>query len=106
MHSVCGLEIVSTQGVDVHRVSCQAFKDAAGTQPGSARFTFGNSANIATNPVQEKAIFCQIDHSPVTVTIKETPCIQESELEEYTIDVGYLVQQGSSPSSSFSHLPI
>ncbi|KAH7408232.1 hypothetical protein DE146DRAFT_752377 [Phaeosphaeria sp. MPI-PUGE-AT-0046c] len=56
---VCGLRIVSaSEGVDLNTISCQAFKDVVGTQPGSAVFTYAEPARIATNPVQEKAIWC------------------------------------------------
>ncbi|KAJ4345547.1 uncharacterized protein N0V89_011680 [Didymosphaeria variabile] len=56
--SVCGLKIVSADGVDKSKVSCQAFKDAEGKETGSAKFTADKNAMIATNPVQEKAILC------------------------------------------------
>jgi hypothetical protein len=57
LQQVCGLRIVSSD-TDVNTISCQAFKDAAGTQPGSTLFTYAQPALIATNPVQEKAIQC------------------------------------------------
>lgn len=56
--SVCGLKIVSADGVDVKSVKCKAYKDAEGTQPGSAEFTSDKPALIATNPVQEGSILC------------------------------------------------
>jgi hypothetical protein len=57
--TVCGLRIVSASpGVDINTIKCQAFKDVAGTTPGSAVFTYASPALIATNPVQEKAIKC------------------------------------------------
>lgn len=57
--TVCGLRILSASAnVDVRTISCQAFRDTAGTQPGSAVFTYDEPALIATNPVQEKAILC------------------------------------------------
>lgn len=57
LQQVCGLRIVESD-VDVNAISCQAFKDVAGTQPGSAVFTYAQPASIATNPVQENAILC------------------------------------------------
>ena len=57
--SVCGLQILSaTPDIDVNTVQCQAFRDAQGTQVGSALFTYANPASIATNPVVEKGILC------------------------------------------------
>lgn len=56
--SVCGLKIVSADGVDVKSVKCQAYKDAEGKQKGSKEFTSDSPALISTNPVQEAAILC------------------------------------------------
>jgi hypothetical protein len=96
MPSVCGLEIVSaSDDIDVKAITCQAFKDAEGTEPGSAPFTQESPALIATNPVQEASILCEVK-TEATVTIRETACLQESELEEYTIEIGKLVVQGTS----------
>ncbi|KAL5121391.1 hypothetical protein ACEQ8H_000859 [Pleosporales sp. CAS-2024a] len=62
--SVCGLKIVSaTDNIDVNAISCRAYKDAAGTQVGSAAFTFAQPALIATNPVQEQAVWCNASSS-------------------------------------------
>lgn len=56
--SVCGLKIVSADGVDKSAVKCQAYKDAEGKEKGSAEFTADKPAIISTNPVQEAAILC------------------------------------------------
>ncbi|ORY08192.1 hypothetical protein BCR34DRAFT_570044 [Clohesyomyces aquaticus] len=56
--TVCGLHIVSASGVDVTSLTCRAYKDAAGTDPGSAFFNSTTDALIATNPVQEGSIRC------------------------------------------------
>lgn len=58
LDAVCGLELVSASGADVNAIKCQAYKDAAGKEKGSAEFTKANPASIATNPVQEGAILC------------------------------------------------
>jgi hypothetical protein len=41
-----------------------------------------------------------------TVTIKETPCLQDYPLEEYTIETDKLVVQGTSPTPKFPHSTI
>jgi hypothetical protein len=56
--SVCGLKIVSADGVDVKTIKCQAYKDAEGKEKGSAEFTSDKPALIGTNPRQEAAILC------------------------------------------------
>ncbi|KAF2682394.1 hypothetical protein K458DRAFT_488648 [Lentithecium fluviatile CBS 122367] len=58
IESVCGLKIISATDADVTKVECQAFKDAEGKDPGSAKFTQAKPALIATNPVQEGSIKC------------------------------------------------
>ncbi|OAL55840.1 hypothetical protein IQ07DRAFT_595495 [Pyrenochaeta sp. DS3sAY3a] len=69
--SVCGLRILSASAdIDVRTISCQAFRDAEGTQPGSAVFTYDEPALIATNPVQEKAILCTVNAQDATVSLK------------------------------------
>lgn len=60
LESVCGLKIVSADGVDITKVECQAFKDAEGKVPGSAKFTSSKPALIATNPVQEGSVKCDV----------------------------------------------
>lgn len=91
LNTVCGLRIVSaSEGVDINSISCQAFRDVVGTQPGSAIFTYAEPAHIATNPVQEKAIWCtyptssdkarrQIDNGTVSESIS-VPIISTSSL--------------------------
>ncbi|OAL07590.1 hypothetical protein IQ06DRAFT_289292 [Phaeosphaeriaceae sp. SRC1lsM3a] len=81
LNHVCGLRIISaSEGVDINSISCQAFKDVVGTQPGSAVFTYAEPARIATNPVQEKGVWCtyptvddkvrrQIDNSTVSESV-------------------------------------
>lgn len=67
--SVCGLRILSaSDSVNVRTIQCQAFRDTAGTQPGSAVFTYDHPALIATNPIHEKSIWC-------SVTTKETSAL-------------------------------
>ncbi|KAF2252971.1 hypothetical protein BU26DRAFT_515365 [Trematosphaeria pertusa] len=56
--SVCGLKLLSATDADINAIKCQAYKDAAGTQKGSAEFTFASPALISTNPVQEGSILC------------------------------------------------
>lgn len=57
--SVCGIKIVSASDeAYIQNIQCQAFKDAAGTTPGSAVFTYESPALIATNPVQLQSIYC------------------------------------------------
>lgn len=56
--SVCGLKIVSADGVDVKNVKCQAYIDTEGKNKGSKQFTFDDPAEIATNPVHEGSILC------------------------------------------------
>ncbi|KAF2187029.1 hypothetical protein K469DRAFT_705580 [Zopfia rhizophila CBS 207.26] len=56
--TVCGIEILSASGVDVNSLTCLAYKDAEGTDIGSAPFTFKTPAAISTNPVQEGSIRC------------------------------------------------
>ncbi|KAL1603895.1 hypothetical protein SLS60_005487 [Paraconiothyrium brasiliense] len=56
--SVCGLKIVSADGVDKSKVTCQAYIDAEGKNKGSKEFTADKPALIATNPVQEGSILC------------------------------------------------
>ncbi|KAK7191805.1 hypothetical protein PSPO01_02254 [Paraphaeosphaeria sporulosa] len=58
LDSVCGLKLVSADGADVKAIKCQAYIDAEGKNKGSKEFTFDDPAEIATNPVQEKAILC------------------------------------------------
>ncbi|KAL5387490.1 hypothetical protein PMIN06_002167 [Paraphaeosphaeria minitans] len=58
LDSVCGLKLVSANGADVNAIKCQAYMDAEGKNKGSKEFTFADPAQIATNPVQEKAILC------------------------------------------------
>jgi len=62
--SVCGFKINSADGADVASVKCQAYKDAEGTEKGSAEFTADKPALIATNPVQEGSILCVTDALP------------------------------------------
>lgn len=57
--AVCGLKITSAS-VDVRSISCRAFKDTAGQDPGSAIFTFATPALIGTNPRQIKSIRCDV----------------------------------------------
>jgi hypothetical protein len=61
MPNVCGLEIVASTNADMSAITCQAFKDAEGKEPGSAPFTVESPALISTNPVQEAAIRCNVD---------------------------------------------
>ncbi len=85
LNGVCGIKIVSvSDDVDINSVQCQAFKDAAGTQLGSALFSYASPALIATNPVEEGSIRCVI--AP-TVQIESTPCIQpdNSPAQQYTV---------------------
>jgi hypothetical protein len=57
--SVCGLRILSaSDNVDIATIQCQAFRDTEGKLQGSALFTSDNTAQIATNPIQEKSIWC------------------------------------------------
>ncbi|CAO2656831.1 Nn.00g056340.m01.CDS01 [Neocucurbitaria sp. VM-36] len=68
--AVCGLRILSASAsTDVTTIQCQAFRDADGTQPGSAVFTFDSPALIGTNPIQEKSILCTIPSSPDAVVL-------------------------------------
>ncbi|KAF2467500.1 uncharacterized protein BDR25DRAFT_395261 [Lindgomyces ingoldianus] len=64
LDTVCGLQIISADGVDVNSLSCLAYKDAEGTDRGSAVFTFATPALISTNPVQEGSIRCNSTGGP------------------------------------------
>ncbi|KAH7109426.1 hypothetical protein B0J11DRAFT_236217 [Dendryphion nanum] len=57
--AVCGLKIVSSTG-NVNALTCRAFKDTAGQEPGSANFTFAQPALIGTNPRQIGSIRCDL----------------------------------------------
>lgn len=79
LESVCGLKLVSATDADLAAIECQAFKDAEGKDPGSAKFTAAKPALIATNPVQEGSILCTIgggssnDTTTVTTLITAKP---------------------------------
>ncbi|KAF2792246.1 hypothetical protein K505DRAFT_326318 [Melanomma pulvis-pyrius CBS 109.77] len=64
LKSLCGLELISASGVSLDSLSCQAFKDAEGKEPGSAIFNSTSPALIATNPVQEGSILCKSSEAP------------------------------------------
>ncbi|KAF2733221.1 hypothetical protein EJ04DRAFT_275409 [Polyplosphaeria fusca] len=65
LKSVCGLSILSASGISPSSLVCQAYKDAAGTQLGSARFTQAEPALISTNPVQEGSIRCDSNSTTI-----------------------------------------
>jgi hypothetical protein len=46
--------------VNISTVECRAYKDAAGTQPGSAPFNVTNPALLSTNLVDIGSILCYI----------------------------------------------
>lgn len=72
--SVCGLMIVSAdEGTDINSIQCQAFKDAAGTVPGSKVFTVADPALIATNPVQIAAVRCSVAPSSTHLEARQLP---------------------------------
>jgi len=62
LSKVCGIEVLSASGIAADAVNCMAYRDAAGTQPGSAIFNTTAPALIATNPVQEGSIKCWAAH--------------------------------------------
>lgn len=56
--SICGLQVLSASSdVDMNSITCQAFKDAKGTQSGSEVFSYAEPALIATNPVPEESVW-------------------------------------------------
>lgn len=46
--------------VDITKVECRAYKDAAGQIPGSAPFNYNRSADLATNIVQVGSVLCYV----------------------------------------------
>ncbi|KAF2270487.1 hypothetical protein CC78DRAFT_528246 [Lojkania enalia] len=68
LESVCGLELLSADGVDVNSLTCLAYKDIEGTEVGSAPFTKSSPALISTNPVQENSIRCNSSTNANTTT--------------------------------------
>ncbi|CAI6278714.1 unnamed protein product [Periconia digitata] len=60
LKSVCGLQIVSAEGAYDATIECEAFKDAAGKESGSAKFKKGTPALISTNPVQINSVQCKV----------------------------------------------
>ncbi|KAF2281332.1 uncharacterized protein EI97DRAFT_497951 [Westerdykella ornata] len=78
MPSICGLKLVSTSdpaSAPLEAITCQLFKDAAGQVPGSAKFTFASPALIATNPVQEGSIRCDVGAAPASSSTGETQSV-------------------------------
>ncbi|KAF1996260.1 hypothetical protein P154DRAFT_525693 [Amniculicola lignicola CBS 123094] len=72
LETVCGLELITASGIDINDISCQAYRDDAGTQLGSALFTKAEPALIATNPVQERSILCKSKNGGVSSTTART----------------------------------
>ncbi|KAF1959148.1 hypothetical protein CC80DRAFT_502215 [Byssothecium circinans] len=64
LNSTCGLKLVSADGADLAAVQCQAYKDAAGQEKGSAQFNQSTPALISTNPVQIGSIKCAAGSVP------------------------------------------
>ncbi|KAF2109510.1 hypothetical protein BDV96DRAFT_604832 [Lophiotrema nucula] len=64
LQTVCGIKILNATGVSASSLTCLAYKDKAGTQPGSAYFSLSDPAAIATNPVQEAAVRCDENGKP------------------------------------------
>jgi hypothetical protein len=52
------LQLVQDQTVSAASIECRAYKDAAGTQPGSAAFTGSETAVVSTNTVTIGGILC------------------------------------------------
>jgi len=108
--SVCGLSIIAvSDAVDIHTVQCQAFRDAAGTRPGSAVFTYDSPALIATNPVQEKAIRCSVVPSfekrqAANATISSTPASRTQSEASISASASASGSLSSSESSALSTL--
>jgi hypothetical protein len=52
----------SSSNVDINKVECRAYKDAAGVVPGSAPFTLASPALLATpnNPVVVGSVLCYV----------------------------------------------
>ncbi|KAF2235497.1 hypothetical protein EV356DRAFT_566382 [Viridothelium virens] len=52
----------SSSNIDINTVECQAYKDADGTQIGSAPFTLASPAELATpnNPVEVGSVVCYV----------------------------------------------
>lgn len=60
LKQICGLRIISaSENIDINTITCRAYRDVVGTQPGSAEFTFAHEAKIGTNPRVIKAIACK-----------------------------------------------
>lgn len=88
LSSVCGLEIISASSdFYLKDIQCQAFKDAEGTVPGSAIFTYDEPANIATNPVQEQSILCVVSVTP-DETLKRRQVFPSSLSDEIVFTTG------------------
>jgi hypothetical protein len=91
--SVCGLKVVSADGVDAKSVKCQAYRDAEGMQKGSSEFTVDKPAQIATNPVQVPAILC--------VGSGDVPSAQPTTFAAYTTSASFAAPTGgASPSGN------
>jgi len=100
---------------DINAVSCQAFKDAEGKNPGSAVFTFKKPALIATNPVQEGSISCSLtdgdnadDSTTITTLLTAGPTGTGSPTQSggnSTVGPTGTPTQPSSPSGSSTDAP-
>ncbi|KAF2196691.1 hypothetical protein GQ43DRAFT_484739 [Delitschia confertaspora ATCC 74209] len=109
LKSVCGLQILSADGVDVSTLVCRAYKDAAGTQPGSAQFTFDTPALISTNPVQEASIKCDntgTSNGTVSMSIQSSSQNMLPTAAPSGSSSPFPVSNSTSPSSTGINVPV
>jgi len=58
--SASQIRITNATNVNIDRVECRAFKDAAGVVPGSAAFTKADFAFLSTNVVSIESVLCYV----------------------------------------------